>query len=257
MRVRLGGRLTGRRLTVPDAHAAMWRGWRPNWRSDIIRRYATGGVFLDVGANRGQTLADHLGVRSPARYIGVEPAADSAAAVQQAITDNRLDGLVVCMALADQPAVRPLYSAAGTACDDKATIAGWGAQWGGQTVRHVPALPGDLLWDSLGRPDVSLVKIDVEGTEYLVLAGLQRMLAALRPPLICEVLHAGAGGDLDRYRWAVDRLSGLLDCYGYRLRWRIDRRHGRLTGLTEVDGFPLVRWHPGSHDECDYLLTAG
>jgi|SRR6516165_1626340 len=51
----------------------------------------------------------------------------------------------------------------------------------------VPAVTVDDLVDSAGAESVSLVKVDVQGAEMLVLAGAKRTLANVRPALFVEV----------------------------------------------------------------------
>lgn len=46
---------------------------------------------------------------------------------------------------------------------------------------------------------LGLIKVDVEGHEMSVLKGAQNTLAAFQPPLLCEVLSAGAGSDMLNY----------------------------------------------------------
>jgi len=51
----------------------------------------------------------------------------------------------------------------------------------------VPAVTLDDLVAEAGPRSVSLVKIDVQGAEMLVLEGAKRMLGKMRPPLFVEV----------------------------------------------------------------------
>lgn len=67
----------------------------------------------------------------------------------------------------------------------------------------VPGVTLDDLWEGVGRPRVSFIKIDVEGAEGDVLRGAGGMIGATRPQLIVEV-H-----DRERVGW----LSALLPGY--------------------------------------------
>jgi FkbM family methyltransferase len=50
----------------------------------------------------------------------------------------------------------------------------------------VQSVPLDRIWQELGRPPVSFVKIDVEGAEASVLRGARKMMTSTRPPLLIE-----------------------------------------------------------------------
>lgn len=56
---------------------------------------------------------------------------------------------------------------------------------GARTVR-IPVSTLDAEWTALGRPPVSVVKIDVEGAEGEVLEGAAELLAQARPALLLE-----------------------------------------------------------------------
>ena len=87
----------------------------------------------------------------------------------------------------------------------------------------------DELWDAVGQPVVGLVKVDTEGTEHLVLRGAERLLAATRPVVVCEVLP----------RAAADELTGRLARSDY-LDVRL-RRDVLVVG--EAVGFDPDAWN--------------
>jgi FkbM family methyltransferase len=246
--------LAGRRLTVPAEYRRPWASWQPNWRSQLLEHYAGHGVFFDVGANLGQTLADHLGSRATTRYLGFEPVAESAAVVQKILRLNRLDGAVLPVALSDEHGTALLYLDRGKPHDDIATLRRDLGSRPGLDTRYAVTIPGDRVWEGLGRPDVSCIKIDVEGSELPVLTGLREVLSRVRPVIICEVLHAQPHEDLDGYAARVAALGELLASHDYVIH-NIARRNRQLVALPVVDRFPVVRWRrPESFGECDYLL---
>jgi len=55
----------------------------------------------------------------------------------------------------------------------------------------VPTMKADTVFRKLGVPPPSVVKIDVEGAEWLVLKGAEQLLNFVRPVLIIEVHHIG------------------------------------------------------------------
>jgi hypothetical protein len=75
----------------------------------------------------------------------------------------------------------------------------------------VPIDTLDGIWAELGRPDIRLVKIDVQGAECRVLSGAGALLDACRPALYIEI-------DTDPGRVESDHPSLLLaalDALGY------------------------------------------
>lgn len=58
----------------------------------------------------------------------------------------------------------------------------------GSTPVTVPAVTLDEYWDSAGRPQVTVIKVDVEGAEHRVLRGALALLRATRPVTFVEIL---------------------------------------------------------------------
>lgn len=162
------------------------------------RALATGGLFIDVGANVGTYAiwAAELG----AEVIALEPAADTFSLLEENIA---LNGYPVS-------AVR---AAAGDHC-------GWarftsGLDAGNSLSRDGPAVTRLVTVDSLiGSRPVTGMKVDVEGFEIDVLRGAARALAEHRIGLIQiewnEASTVAVGADRRP-------IAELLAGYGYRL----------------------------------------
>lgn len=129
-----------------------------------------GAVFFDIGANFGLFSAWAAEAVGPSgRCIAVEP---------NTKTFKHL--------------VRFLSGAANVSCINAAAsdksgglvvvgVPWWRVDTGGYIGRStaglpVPTITVDELWESLGRPNVSIMKIDTEGFEPLVLHGAKRTL---------------------------------------------------------------------------------
>jgi len=105
--------------------------------------------------------------------------------------------------------------------------------------------------DRMALGDIGFVKIDVEGHELDVLAGLLGLLAKCLPNLLIEVGGAQRGGSLAEVR-------GRLDPLGY-IALRLDER-GLLKALTndaEVKGSPNVIFIPMNGLLSDQTGSAG
>jgi FkbM family methyltransferase len=83
---------------------------------------------------------------------------------------------------------------------------------GGRSVR-VPVSTLDAEWAAAGRPEVSVVKIDVEGAEGLVLDGGGELLMHGRPAVVLEWHHAY----LRRFGTPFSYLLAVAERYRYRI----------------------------------------
>jgi hypothetical protein len=116
MRPSLSVQCGQRRLDVSSSNPAM-RGllyWRPSWKSELIAKALCKrpGLFVDVGANIGQTLLDYLSSPVQNGYVGLEPSLECARHVKSVIDNNRLDNCrILPVALSDSAGVLDLHAA--------------------------------------------------------------------------------------------------------------------------------------------------
>jgi FkbM family methyltransferase len=124
-----------------------------------------GTVVLDVGANFG--LYTVLAAKRGARVFAIEPDPRNAAMLRRNISLNRLENKVTIFEIAATDAEKtvPLY------CSDRnsgeSNIVAKGDLAG--------SVPGRTI-DSLNLPEVEVCKMDIEGSEFMALVGMQRTL---------------------------------------------------------------------------------
>ena len=233
----------------------MWRGWRRNWKTELIESQlrARPGLFVDVGANWGQTMLDHLAASPEGRYLGFEPNAECAAFLQHMIELNGLNRCeVVPAAIGVAAGVVELQLPVAEASMSLATLVPDFRPDLAVRPRHVVCLPGDVAL--AGQGPISLIKVDVEGAELSVLQGLRSTIHEHRPSVLCEILLADARADHDVHAARVRGIEQLLAEEGYLIQ-RVDRRQGALQGLTTVESLPTGTWSQAESDRGDYLLT--
>jgi len=172
----------------------------------LVANLGPGGVLYDVGANIGFFAL--LGARlagEHGRVIAFEPVPENADAVRRNAALNGFENVFV----------RDV--AVGRACGTVdlvlthhpggATLASVGEPPDARGVVRVVSKSIDALVEREGLPTPTVIKIDVEGAELEVLAGMERTAQRWRPAVVCEVdaqtreeAEAKARGVEDRLR---------------------------------------------------------
>jgi FkbM family methyltransferase len=171
------------------------------WAERFVRRGAT---VWDIGANCGVFALAAAGLG--AEVLAVEPDPCLSALLLRARAANPQVKLeVLTAAVSDRQGLATLViSSGGRAGNALSPFAGAYIPFGhGEAQVLAPTVRLD---DLLAVSTPSLVKIDVEGAEILVLRGASRLLAEVRPTLLMEVASE-----------VWDEARGILGAAGYRL----------------------------------------
>lgn len=213
LRRRLPAEFGGARLLVsPGAALNLWR--RDLARADpMLLRAARehvrpGDSVWDIGANVGLFTFAAAALAAPGgRVLAVEADTWLAGLLRRStrLRGNRGLGVdVLPVAASDRLGVARLNIAVrGRAASFLDGAAGSTQTGGVRETQLVPTVTLDWLAERFPAP--RMVKIDVEGAELAVLRGAARLLAELRPVLLCEIF------DGDR-----NRVDDLLRGHGYR-----------------------------------------
>jgi FkbM family methyltransferase len=140
------------------------------------------GTIVDVGANVGaftKTLIERHGFEGEAHLF--EPVGNLAALCKAALAPFGTRINVYSMALGDREGVATMRTSTNGNLGWNTLVAEAATADMGTT--EVPM----RVYDSLGLPDPDFVKIDVEGSEYLVLAGMMETIVRARPVIACEI----------------------------------------------------------------------
>jgi len=199
-RVLLGGDLVvlgglSPRLRLAGAHFTPWGAQaltvlvgchEPMVQEALRRTLAPGMTFLDVGANIGATslLAATL-VGPGGRVVAIDAQPECVAALEANAARNGFAHMTA------------LHAAVGRETGEAEIVVVADALWTrlasvGEHPREVrrdvvPATTLDALVARGEVPAPDVVKIDVEGAELDVFAGMQRLLTSTRPVVICEM----------------------------------------------------------------------
>lgn len=213
-------------------------------------------MFVDIGANVGQTLVAVLSSSPNWRYVGFEPQAEAAAEAQRLIVRNELKRAeVFVLALADVAGMADLGFRKKS--DQSASIAhDYRPSEFHVHRRRVFVDLGDAILPRLGVERPRFIKVDVEGAELEVLTGLYRTLAVERPALQFEVLpdrllSTGEGLPDEVVRARHDRhqrLERLLD--------DLDFAVFRLSMPRSVSRVDTIRSEQSSYGASNFLAVA-
>ena len=170
-----------------------------------------GMTFLDVGANLGYYTALAARAVGPnGRVLAVEPDPDSFGYLEQTIAANAVGNVEAFpVAASDAPAMLPLYISTDNRGDNRLY-----ASDEGRPQVEVKARPLDALLREKKIETVDLIKIDVQGYEPKVIAGLREtIIASPNLTLLTEFWPQGmteAGGDANEFLKTLRELGLTL-----------------------------------------------
>ena len=199
-----------RSLVIYHGQPGKFRALRTHYHSFV----PAGGLAFDIGAHVGNRTRAFAALG--ARVVAVEPQTSLAAFLERIFARND-DVEVIASAVGAAVGTTRLFL-----CEGNPTVATTSSEWAAAApdkagwehvaftdVASVPQTTLDVLVERFGTPD--FVKIDVEGSEDEVLAGLSRPL----PSLSFEFLPA----DRDVTLRATVRLERLAETHGERYEY--------------------------------------
>lgn len=160
------------------------------FEADIVHRMVSlarpDTTVFDVGANLGLMSVPVLKGCPACRVVSFEPSPSSLPYLRQTAAASPYCERWTVIGSAVSDRAGELDFTVGSARD--AVYEGFrsGDRIAGGSVIKVPVTTLDDAWRSLGEPDVSLIKIDVEGAEAGVLAGADGLLERCHPALLVE-----------------------------------------------------------------------
>jgi FkbM family methyltransferase len=220
-------RLGGNDQIVRAIHDNGWRGFErplPDVFCLLVRELK-GGVVYDVGANTGfyglvaVTANRHIEVQAfePARQI--LPLLERNVALSP--HRNRIE--INAMGVSDRCGSAKLYVPPTSGVVETSSSLEPDFKLEHLQSYEVPVTTIDRHWSGIGRPDVAMVKIDVEGHELPALRGATEMVSQSRPVLVVEVLAGAPMAGLEEFVSAHDlvdiRVSPMELVIGDTIQW--------------------------------------
>jgi FkbM family methyltransferase len=184
------------------------------------------GAFLDVGANRGQSMLKLLSLDKKRQYVGFEPQLSCCSLIQSFIEENNLKNhTILPFGLSNNNQLVRLYHRGGNYDGTASIIQNFRPESFYASYRYVYVRKGDELIAELKLASISAIKIDVEGAELEVIEGLLDTIREKMPLIIFEVLNhylVATGEKLDaraiRTREGrLEKMECLLTGQGYQI----------------------------------------
>jgi FkbM family methyltransferase len=183
----------------------------------IERLLSEEGVFVDAGANQGEFSIAAAKVVPRGRVIAFEPVTEYRQRLAENVRINALGNVdIMPVALGEQTGALPIYDqqaafSDGTRHEGLPSL--FPSKGRSRPVETVPIRRLDDVLMQLGIDKVDVIKLDIEGAEWMALRGAARTLARSRPVLILEVGQdtCRAGG------YEPQQLAEWLAGLGYRL----------------------------------------
>lgn len=206
------------------------------WMLSLLKRLKPvfTGAFVDIGVNIGQTLIKVQSVFENPQYVGFEPNPFCVAYVNEMIKLNKWqDCNIIPTGISKSTEILKLRFFYSENIDSSASIIENFRD--DQSVDHfmyIPVVREESVKMLL--PDVKncLLKVDVEGAELEVIAGLQNWIQNQRPLVIAEVLPVYAKENTFRLERQLE-LESCLKKMNYKIA-RIDKQNIALHEINEI-----------------------
>ncbi len=259
--LRVSVRLNGQELVIPSSMDNGLQNvfWTKSWKAEVIERLVDEdvGVFVDVGANVGQTLLDLYLTHPRTSYVGFEPNVVCVNYLKDLIKVNLIANcLIVPIGLAEENKCRSFFRHKEAPTDTSGSIISDLRPSRPFDIEIVPCFRFDDVRQSLELREIGFVKIDVEGAELETLIGMKMCLQECRPLVLCEVLFTDSKADLSATKLRNDRLMQLLKDVRYKVHQLIKSADGmHIVSARRIQEFLSAYWTDENRELCDYLFV--
>jgi FkbM family methyltransferase len=210
------------------------------------------GVYLDVGVNVGQTLLKLKSVNPQYEYIGFEPNPTCVHYAKKLIEANKFENISLYpLGIAGDNSIFELnfYSTAET--DSTASMVENFRP--NQKIHKKEFIPCYRIQDVFPKdkiPNISIVKIDVEGGELEVLKGLDEMVTQKRPFIQIEILPVYQKENVSRLdrQTQIEQLCKNWNYHIFRIHCNQQNLFSHLETIEEIGIHSNMDW-------CEYIFV--
>lgn len=177
---------------------AIYGDFEPYERTALAERVQLGTTAIDVGANVGiYALELSKAVGEQGRVLAIEPWPDNVRRLQETIYNNSIKNVrILPCAVGSEPSVVEMHGGGDSAYVTSVPTGNLGAY---PETHRIEQSTLDQIWRDAGSARISVVKIDVEGSELEVLKGARQLLASCHPALLCEANSPEKSESLKRF----------------------------------------------------------
>lgn len=249
-----------RRFIIPIIRGTGIRNLQLNndWFVQLLKRVnlPENTYFIDAGVNIGQTILKFRGYFDNP-YLGFELNPNCVRYVRKLIRFNHLKNIAIYpVGLSNKEEVVIMYSNNDieNCCSDSTIVHDLRPnryQESDKSFASVFSFDHLNLFKSEDR--LSMIKIDVEGSELEVVEGMTETIRRHRPLIVCEILDYNSELTATLLQERADKLYHHITQLGYSVYFI---RH-EATGLVfeKISKIELVLWTPDSLEKNDYLFV--
>jgi FkbM family methyltransferase len=229
-KIKLGHRVYEVKRLFPNPIALQSTHWdaREEWLDAAFKSVlqCRAGVFVDVGANLGQTMFKILALDPSRQYVGFEPQIGCCLMLQSFLEENHIGNFTILpVGLSNTNQFLKIHGGGTYYGSCASVVEGFRPDSFYDSLRYVCLRKGDEALADLNVSAVCGIKVDVEGAELEVFEGLLHTIERTMPFLIFEVLNhslAATGTRLSdeiiRFReLRIEKLEKLLRELGYEI----------------------------------------
>lgn len=211
-----------------------------SWMIYILRLFpGNNGLFIDVGANIGQTLLHFIRQHPCNQYLGFEPNTACFHYLQNLVSENKWHNITLinkALSIKTGESILRFYGKQVT--DSSATLLENFRP--GQKIiaeQTIQSVSWVDLNSAVTSEKISWIKIDVEGSEWDVIQTLATKIQEDLPHIIIEILPVYYTSNLDRLR-RQELLENTIKSWGYKI-WRINTNEENKVLLEEISSIGI------------------
>lgn len=247
-------KLNGISFKIPIIRNIGWNNIFENepWMMQLFKRllYSKQGLFIDIGANIGQTMLKAKSVNPGLTYYCYEANPVCLYYLQELIRANKLkSSYLIPVGLSEKSGIASLNFFSKNPDDATASVL---EKLRANSIIEKKELvyltPLDGFIDSFTE-NISFIKIDVEGAELEVIKGAISTIRKHLPVIIIEVLPAYCSENV----WRIERqheLAKILKSIGYKILRIIKDEKNTLNSFMNIENFGI----DSDINNRDYLL---
>lgn len=209
------------------------------------------GCFLDVGVNIGQTLLKVKSINPHIEYIGFEPNPVCVFYTEQLIDANKFQNIkIIPTGISNTNKVLTLNYFSDDITDSSASIVeNFRPKQKIHQEKSIVVLNNDIIKIE---KKISIIKIDVEGAELMVIEGIIEIFERDRPYILIEILPVYDNNNHDRL-FRQNEILKIMNNNNYCILKIMKNSDDSLKGFSKIEDF-------GIHSDlthCDYLFIPG